>query len=106
MATVRASSFDLDPIDQNARCTPMSVAAHTLYEKSRPDVLVGPGGALLLQDRCTYVQLDDRRVRVSGAVFEPRPYTVKLEGAKALGFRTLFVGGIRDPTMQSQIHAS
>ena len=34
LATVRADSFDLLPMDLNTRCTELSVAAHTLYEKS------------------------------------------------------------------------
>ena len=50
------SSFDLIPLSPVERCTPLSVAAHTLYEKTRPDRLPGPGGALHLQD-ATYAQL-------------------------------------------------
>jgi len=52
------------------RCTPLSVAAHTLYEKSRPDILPGPGGALHLAG-AHYEALDDRRTRISGGVFVP-----------------------------------
>lgn len=83
-------------------CTITSVAAHTLYEKSRPDILVGPGGILDLKET-TYKQLDNRVVRVRGAVFRPMPYTVKLEGVKPVGYRTMFIGGIRDPILISQI---
>ena len=50
LATVRKDSFDLEPMAPNARCTTTSVAAHTLYEKSRPDLLAGPGGILDLND--------------------------------------------------------
>ncbi|KAL8291426.1 hypothetical protein RQP46_002404 [Phenoliferia psychrophenolica] len=84
------------------RCTVISVGAHTLYEKSRPDRLVGPGGILDLT-QSKYEQLTERTVRVSGAVFEPMSYTVKLEGAKPIGFRTMFMGGIRDPILIAQI---
>ena len=43
LATVRRDSFDLEPMNPAERCTPASVAAHTLYEKTRPDMLYGPG---------------------------------------------------------------
>ena len=38
-----------------------------------------------------------------GSVFRPTPYTVKLEGAKIVGHRTIFIGGIRDPILIGQI---
>lgn len=101
---VRQSSFDLTPVSPFERCTPVSVAAHTLYEKTRPDRLPGPGGILNL-DKVSYEALDDgRTVRVSGARFEPSlTYQVKLEGVEKLGHRTIFIGGIRDPILISQI---
>ena len=42
-ATIRKDSFDLEPMNPAERCTPLSVAAHTLYEKGRPDMLSGAG---------------------------------------------------------------
>lgn len=104
VGTVRKSSFDLTPVSPFERCTPVSVAAHTLYEKTRPDRLPGPGGILNL-DGARYEALEDgRTVRVSGAQFEPsRTYQVKLEGVEKLGHRTIFIGGIRDPILISQI---
>ena len=97
LATVREGSFDLAPMNPKERCTVLSVAAHTLYEKTRPDLLPGPGGVLDLADS-TYEQVDERTVRVSGSVFRPTPqYQVKLEGAALAGFRTIFIGGVRDP---------
>lgn len=104
VATIRKSSFDLTPLSPLERCTRLSVAAHTLYEKTRPDRLPGPGGVLHLS-RAHYQQLSDgRTVRVSGAEFIPTPtYQVKLEGVERLGHRTIFIGGIRDPILISQI---
>ncbi|MAB97253.1 MAG: 3-methylaspartate ammonia-lyase [Pseudomonadaceae bacterium] len=99
LATVRADSFDLEPMGPLERCTTTSVAAHTLYEKSRPDLLAGPGGVLDLRGS-HYEQLDERRVRVSGSVFRPSSdYQVKLEGAAIEGYRTIFIGGVRDPIL-------
>jgi hypothetical protein len=109
MATIyKDGSFDIKPLAPEARCTPSSVAAHTLYEKSRPDILPGPGGDLNLT-HSTYEQLSDQRtVRVYGATFQSSrsvdlPYTVKLEAAKTVGYRAIFMGGIRDPILISQI---
>lgn len=104
IARMRKSSFELTPLSPLEKCTPVSVAAHTLYEKTRPDRLPGPGGVLHL-DSARYEALEDgRTVRVSGACFVPTPvYQVKLEGVERLGHRTIFIGGIRDPILISQI---
>lgn len=66
-------------------------------------MLPGPGGVLDLNG-ARYDALDDRRVRVSGGVFLPsNKYSVKLEGAAITGYRTIFIGGIRDPILIGQL---
>jgi hypothetical protein len=101
-------TFDVTPLEAGVRCTPVSVAAHTLYEKSRPDLLHGPGGYLDLTSS-TYTELEDgKTVRSTGARFEhalagEEPYTIKLEGARTKGYRTLFIGAFRDPILTGQI---
>lgn len=102
IATIRRDSFDLTPVAPGERCTPLSVASHTLYEKTRPDRLPGPGGVLSL-DAAKYNQLTEKTTRVSGAEFVPTSYQVKLEGVTHLGYRTVFFGGIRDPILIRQI---
>ena len=102
IATMRKDSFDLTPLSPAERCTPLSVSAHTLYEKTRPDRLPGPGGVLSL-DNAQYEQITEKTCRISNAEFIERPYQVKLEGVTHLGFRTIFIGGIRDPILISQI---
>ncbi|KAH0035100.1 hypothetical protein KCU80_g8435, partial [Aureobasidium melanogenum] len=68
-----------------------------------PDVLYGPGGALLLAD-AIYEQVDDRTVRVSQAKFVPSDtYTVKLEGARVAGYHGIVMGAVRDPILIGQI---
>lgn len=105
VATVRHDSFDLEPMSPKERCTVLSVASHTLYEKTRPDLLAGPGGVLDLNG-ASYEQLDERTVRVRGSVFRPSPtYQVKLEGAAIAGHRTIFIGGVRDPILVAGIDA-
>ena len=94
-------TFDVSPHSPKSRCTPQSVAAHTLYEKSRPDLLYGPGGCLGLT-KAEYEQLDDGRtcrVRHGRFMFSRNtglPYQIKLEGAKVIGYRTMFMGSIKD----------
>ena len=105
LATVRRDSFDLVPMNPGERCTPLSVAAHTLYEKSRADLLAGPGGLLDLSE-ATYEALDERTVRVRHSVFRPTvPYTIKLEGAKIVGHHAIFIGGVRDSILIAQVDA-
>jgi hypothetical protein len=103
MGYLRRDHFEIEPLNPAERCTTASVAAHTLYEKTHPFRLAGPGGTLDLS-QCKYEQVSDRRVRVSGSRFEPsRPYTVKLEGAKISGWRSIFIAGARDPIFIAQI---
>lgn len=103
LATVREDSFDLEPMAPDNRCTEVTVASHTLYEKTRPDRLPGPGGVLNL-DSSRYRQLNDRAVRVWGSRFEASgQYQVKLEGASVCGYRTVFIGGVRDPILIAQL---
>ena len=95
--TLRRDYFELEPLNPVERCTTYSVAAHTLYEKSHPYFLHGPGGMLDLT-ACNYEEVDERRVRVSGSRFVPEErYTVKLEGAKRIGYRSISIQGGRDP---------
>ncbi|MBS0549002.1 MAG: acyclic terpene utilization AtuA family protein [Proteobacteria bacterium] len=105
MGWLRHDHFEIEPLNPAERCTTASVAAHTLYEKTHPFLLAGPGGTLDLS-QCRYEQVTDRRVRVSGSKFIPSdPYTVKLEGAKTAGWRSIFIAGARDPIFIAQIDA-
>ncbi|KAH7178181.1 hypothetical protein DER46DRAFT_675926 [Fusarium sp. MPI-SDFR-AT-0072] len=100
--------FDVRPTDPESICTPLSVAAHTLYENTRPDVLRGPGGSVHL-DNSKYEQLSDgKSVRVSGSVYlsseaDGKPYQLKLEAARIVGYRSIFMGSITDHILVSQI---
>jgi hypothetical protein len=103
MATMRQDHFDLEPLDPALRCSPLSVAAHSLYENADPFRLVESSGVLDLT-HATYEALDDRRVRVRGSRFEPaQRYTVKLEGAELAGYQSVVIGSIRDPYIIRQI---
>ena len=103
MGTLYSEHFELESLNEERRFTPPSTAAHTLYEKSDPYFLPGPGGTLdLTQTR--FEALSRGRTRVSGTRFIPAdPYAVKLEGVRHVGFRTISIGGIRDPILIRQI---
>ena len=95
--------FELEPLSPIRKCTTLSVAAHTLYEKTNPYILPGPGGTLDLTDTA-FEEVTERRVAVRGTKFLPSDtYTVKLEGAKKVGYRTVSIAGTRDPIMIGQI---
>ena len=95
--------FCVEPLNPDRKCTPVSVSAHTLYEKTNPYILPGPGGHLDLSD-CVFTADSDRRVRVTGSKFVPEVVpSVKLEGAKVAGFRTISICGNRDPIFISQV---
>ncbi|HOJ83107.1 MAG TPA: acyclic terpene utilization AtuA family protein [Bacillota bacterium] len=89
--------FMVEPASLERRATVDSVAAHTLYEKSDPYRLPGPGGLLDLSESA-FAQVDDRRVEVRGSRFHPSSTcTVKVEGAKLIGYRVISIAGARDP---------
>lgn len=100
---LREDHFELEPLSPQRKCTTLSVAAHTLYEKTNPYILPGPGGAINLHET-KFEQVTDSRVRVSGSKFEPTDeYFVKLEGVRKVGYRTISCAGVKDPIMISQI---
>lgn len=103
VATVYPDAFELTPLSPGQACTPLSVAAHTLYEKSRPDLLPGPSGVIDVRN-CTYTAVDARTVRVSGSQFRSADSpTIKLEAAAIAGYRSTFIGGVRDPILIGQV---
>lgn len=100
---LRKDSFVLEPLSPLRKCTTLSVAAHTLYEKTNPYILPGPGGAINLYES-KFEQIDENKVRVSGSRFVPtEEYFVKLEGVKKVGYRTISCAGVKDPIMISKI---
>lgn len=106
IGTLRGDGFVVEPLNAARRCTETSVAAHTLYEKSHPWELPGPGGVTDLS-QCTFRQVSDRAVEVTGSRFIPSPaYTVKLEGAEMVAYRTIVVAGIRDPYLLAELEAT
>ncbi len=96
LGEIGSDYFTVEPLNPARRCTVTSVAAHTLYEKTNPYLLPGPGGILDLR-AAQFTQDGERRVRVTGSRYNPGPYTIKLEGARRIGYRTVAIAGARDP---------
>jgi len=95
--------FRVEPLSPARRCTTISVAAHTLYEKTDPYILPGPGGHLDLT-QTSFEQETPSIVRVSGSRFiHGDSFAVKLEGARCIGWRTVSIGVTRDPVMMEKI---
>jgi hypothetical protein len=102
-AWVRDDHFVVRPPNAALKCTPISVAAHALYENGNPTRIIEPGGAIDLTG-ASYAQLDGGAVEVRGSRFEEAAtYTVKLEGAELVGYQSVAVGGIADPTILADL---
>jgi len=103
MAVLHEDSVDVFPLREDYRCTPQSVASHTLYENADPFDLKEPSGTLDTRE-AKYEAISDRAVRVSGSRFHPDPeYTVKLEGVRQGGYSTMLMGGVRDPFIHADL---
>ena len=97
MAVVHEDAFDVFPLREDYRCSPQSVASHTLYENADPFDLKEPSGTLDTRE-ARYEQVSEQAVRVSGSRFAPAAeYTIKLEGVRQSGYSTVLMGGVRDP---------
>lgn len=91
-----------EPTNPIRKCTPASVANHSLHENPSPVLHQEPGGVLDTTG-CTLEAVSDRAVRVRGMEWRPDDrYTVKLEGAELIGYRAITICGTRDPGLIAQ----
>ena len=89
--------FELRPANPARRCTVERVAAHTLYEQTDPYYIYEPDGVIDLHES-VFEQIDERTVRVSGSKFtEAKEKTLKLEGVRLSGYRTICPATVHDP---------
>jgi len=97
--TVREDGVECEPANPARRCTPLSIANHSLHENSSPIHHIEPGGMLDTSD-CRFEAVSDRAARISGMQWYPAErYTVKLEGVELAGYRSICVCGTRDPLL-------
>ncbi len=100
--TISQDEITIRPYGDGLRCTPQSVAAHSLYENSDPYLHRECSGAFDLTNS-SFEAIDDVTVGIRGSEFISEPYTVKLEGAALAGYQSIIVGGIRDPHIIYQL---
>jgi hypothetical protein len=97
--TVRDDHVECEPTNPARRCTPLSIANHSLHENSSPIHHIEPGG-MLDTSECRFEAVNDRAVRISGMRWVPaKQYTVKLEGVELAGYRSVCICGTRDPLL-------
>jgi hypothetical protein len=102
-AVLNHEYFTVEPPNPAMRCSPQSVASHTLYENGDPFRLVESGGTLDTS-KARYTAVSDRAVRVTGGEFIPSAnYTVRLEGAELVGYRSIAFAGVSDPLVLRQL---
>lgn len=98
VAILNHDHFQLRTLSDERRFTAESTCAHTLYEKSDPYHLYGPGGMLDLEE-AQFIE-ETEGVLVRGSRFKrSERYTIKIEGVTGCGFRTCFIAGVRDPLL-------
>lgn len=103
LGILQEDCFILRTLSSERKFTALSTAAHSLYEKSDPYYLPGPGGVLDLHD-VTFEELGNGEVKVKGTKFiSSKQYQIKLEGVRKVGYRTVSIAGTRDPIMIANI---
>jgi hypothetical protein len=72
------------------RCTPYSIAAHSLHQESHPQLQFYPEG-ILTMEKTQFFSRDGRTAGIRGSLLvrhgKPWPWSIKLEGARRLGAR-------------------
>lgn len=105
VVTLRCDSFTVEPPDPERKCTPDSVAAHSLYEQPDPYCFYEPEGMIDMRNS-TFEQSSPRGVTVRGTELVPaEKETLKLEGAAFCGFRSITIAGVRDPNAIAHLDA-
>jgi hypothetical protein len=100
--TIDQEGFNVEPLHPENKATVASISGHLLYENKDPWKLTEPGGIVDVT-KARYEQVNETTVRVTGSVWDPQPYTMKLEGASADKFQTLMIIGIADPEVLSNL---
>lgn len=103
LGTLTKDSFTVKALNPIRKCSEVSVAAHTFYEKDHPYILHGPGFILDLS-KCEFKEIEDGVVEVRNSQFiKNEDYFIKLEGARKVSYRTFVIAGIRDPLLLNSI---
>ena len=101
----RKDHFIASSTKEGTYCTPRSVAAVTLYENDSPYHTILPSG-VIDTSACTYEAIEGGKVVVRGSQFATASkYTVKLEGARFVGYRAVTFFAVRDPMIMPHVDA-
>ena len=105
LGTLERDSFTLESMNPERAATPMSVAAHSLYEQADPLLVHEPEGVLDVSD-ARFEAIDPRRTRVSGARWTPAAQpSIKIEGAEWVAERAVLCAGSCDPRVIANLDA-
>lgn len=103
LARIGRDGFSIEPTREGAECTVKTVAGVTLHENPDPFLVMQPSGTIDTIE-ATYDQIDERTVRVRGSAFRPAAQpSIKLEGARLIGYRRILLCGLRDPRLIARI---
>ena len=91
------------------RCTAYSIAAHSLYEESHPQLQFYPEGILVMENTQFFCR-DSRTAGIRGSQFvrsrKPWPWSIKLEGSRRLGARKvslIYIDPVDLPNIPSDV---
>src|SRR5271163_387267 len=91
------------------RCTAYSIAAHSLYEESHPQLQFYPEG-ILVMEKTQFFSRDGRTAGVRNSRFvragKPWPWSIKLEGSRRLGARKvslIYIGPADLPNIPADV---
>ena len=93
---ISVDSIKVHSIGKKQKATIRSISSHSMYERDNPYMEKNPGGYLDIAS-AKYTQFNKNTVVATGAKWIEEPYTLKLEGAKIKGYRTISIFGIREP---------
>jgi len=103
LADIQKNYFILEPPNLSRKCTVTKAAAHALYEQANPYFIYEPDGMMDLT-HSKYEQITERKVKVSGSRYiETKKKTIKIEGVKKAGYRTISLGATRTRAMINSI---
>ena len=106
LGIMKRDAFLIRTLSNQRTVTPESVAAHSLYEQPDPYELHEPEGTVDMSN-ALFEQIDRNTVKVSGSFLQPAtgPKTIKMEGARLAGYRSVTMAGVRDPDVIENLDA-
>lgn len=102
LARIRRDHFTLEPILPEEKIDQQNIMRLLLHETGSPYYIPQPSG-IIDMTKAKYELLSERTLKVTGSKFNKTKYTIKLEGARKAGFRSIFFGGVRDRRIISQV---